>query len=219
MYDRMIGSGCDEKFLIITGNPAFDCLPQYVPIEKKEIFDIYGEDYVLFIGEPFNKRLLCGDEKDVLGYTEAEVLKVTADALQVMEEVKYKLVFRPHPRGGCPGEIQAVINSHSNIDYDAGIFYSRDLVACARAVVGMTSMLLYEASVMGVPAISIRPNKRLSSDLIDCCSKIPVETSFRIDDVVMSLRQILSAKSESRPICKSSLFDAICASLSKPVLA
>ena len=219
MYDRMVGSGCDEKLLIITGNPAFDCLPQYVPREKKDVVDIYGEDYVLFIGEPFNKRLLGGEEKDVLGYTEAEVLKVAADALQMMEGEKYKLVFRPHPRGGCTGDVQAMIDGHSNIVVDAGIFNSRDLVACAKAVVGMTSMLLYEASLMGVPAISIQPNKKLSSDLIDCCSKIPVETSSRIDDVVMSLRKILSAKSESRHTGKSTLYDAIRATISKPVTA
>jgi len=97
MYDRMVECGCDEKLLIVTGNPAFDCLRQYVPIEHKDIIATYGEDYVLFIGEPFNNRLLGENEKDVLGYTEAEVLRVTANAIELMEGEKLKLVVRPHP--------------------------------------------------------------------------------------------------------------------------
>jgi hypothetical protein len=209
MYDRMVDSGCDEKLLIVTGNPAFDCLRRYVPREQKDIVGTYGEDYVLFIGEPFNNRLHVGNEKDVLGYTEAEVLRVTADAVQMMEGEKFKLVVRPHPRSGCTDEIKSIIDSHSNIVVDAEKFNSRDLVACGKAVVGMTSMLLYEASLMGVPAISIRPNKKLSSDVIDCSSKIPVVTSSRIDDVLVGMTKILSAKPEPLNTENSKLCDAI----------
>jgi len=209
MYDRLVDNGCDEKLLIITGNPAFDCLRQYVPREQEDIVGTYGEDYVLFIGEPFNNKSLGENEKEVLGYTEAEVLRMTANAMQMIEGEKLKLVVRPHPRGGCTGEIKSIIDSHSNIVVDAGRFNSRDLVACGKAVVGMTSMLLYEASLMGVPAISIRPNTKLISDVIDCCSNIPVVTSSRIDDVLGGMRKILSTKPEPGNITNSTLCDAI----------
>ena len=207
MYDRMVDSGCDDKLLIVTGNPALDDLPHYVSRDREDIVGTYGANYILFIGEPFNNRLYGGNEKDVLGYTEAEVLRVTANAIELMEGGKFKLVFRPHPRGGCTGEIESIIDSHGTAVVDAGKFNSRDLVACAKAVVGMTSMLLFEASLMGVPAISIQPNKKLFSDVIDGSSGIPVV--IRSDDVRSEMEKILCAKHEPRSAAKSTLCDAI----------
>jgi hypothetical protein len=208
MYDRMVENGCDEKLLIITGNPAIDELQHYVPKEQENIVRKYGKGYFLFIGEPFNKRVFGGNERDVLGYTEAEVLELTADALGMLEKQNFKFVYRPHPRG-CSDGISSIIDNHSNIIIDTGEFNSRDLVACAKAVIGMTSILLYEASVMGMPAISIQPNKKLSSDLIDYCCEIPVVTSSGMDEVCSEMKKILSAKPELRYAAKSTLCDKI----------
>ena len=209
MYDRMVESGCDEKRLIVTGNPAFDGLRDYMPSEREDIVKTYGEGYVLFIGEPFNNKLLGGNEKDALGYTEAEVLRMTANAIGLMEGEKPRLVFRPHPRGGYSSEIKSIINTCSDVVLDAGTFNSRDLVACAQAVVGMTSMMLYEASKMGVPAISIRPNKKLTSDLVDYRSGISMVTNSRSDDVLVEMMKILSRKPEGQYIARATLCDAI----------
>ncbi|MGO9952142.1 MAG: hypothetical protein ACLPN1_08010 [Dissulfurispiraceae bacterium] len=209
MYDRMVQNGCDKKLLVITGSPAFDDLRDYVPKEKENIIRKHGDNYFLFIGEPFNSVTFGGSEKDTRGYTEMEVLALTAEVLKYIGQQQFKLVFRPHPRGGHSDDVHSLINRSSNIVLETG-FTSRDLVACAKTVVGMTSMLLFEASVMGIPAISIQPNKKKSSDVIDYCSNIPVVISSQTKEVSREMIKILSAKSELKHTPKSTLSTAIC---------
>jgi hypothetical protein len=215
MYERMVEYGCDEKKLVVTGSPAFESLRDYVPMQRDSISRTYGENYFVFIGEPFNPRVFGGDEKETLGYTEAEVLTLAVEALDKLERQTFTLVFRPHPRGGHSRETTLVADRHGSVTVDKVEFNSRDLVACARAVIGMTSMLLFEASMMGVPAVSIRPNKRLSSDVIDHCKGIPVVTSSEADDVFREIQKMLSTEPEALPIAKSTLWDVMCSILSR----
>ena len=209
MFNRMVEYGCDHNLLIITGNPAFDSLLNYVPKDRENIRRKYGKDYFLFIGEPYNNRVFGGNEKEVLGYTEAEVLMLTANALEILEGQKLKLVFRPHPRGGHSSETHEIIDHHTTIVQDTGEFTSHDLVSCSKAVFGMTSMLLYEASVMGLPVISIQPNGKLSSDLISCCHTIPVVTETGAEHLCSEIKTMLSVNLERPDIQKSTLCDVI----------
>ena len=208
MYDRMVEYGCDKKLLIITGSPAFDNLQNYVPHDRKHIEFKYGEEYVLFIGEPFNDVLFERNEKDTLGYTEAEVLELTVNALEMLEKQNLKLVYRPHRRG-CSTELTSIIENHSNVIVDNGAFDPRDLATCANAVVGMTSMFLFEASIMDVPAISIQPSRILSSDLLDHSNNIPVVINSRVDEIAIEMKKILTVKPEFRNTAKSTLCDQV----------
>lgn len=210
MFDRMVESGCEKKPLIITGNPAFDGLRSFVSLKREEIVGKYGEDYFLFIGEPFNERVFGGQDKETLGYTEAEVLRLAADALEMLERPGCKLVFLPHPRGRHPEEVHSIINCHSSIVLGGGEFTSRDLMACAKLVVGMTSMSLFEASVMGVPIISLQPNGKLSSDLINSSRKITIVRILDTDEVCQEMKKVLSTSPDLMPTIKSTLFKDIC---------
>lgn len=208
MYDRMVENGCREDLLVITGNPAFDRLHGYVSVHGESIRAAYGEHFVLFIGEPYNRGLFGEDEKAVRGYTEAEVLELAAKALHEIRGDSGVLVYRPHPRG-CSEEITTIITKRRDIIMDACDFDTRDMVSCARGVVGMTSMPLFEASVMGVPAISIQPNKKMSFDIIDHCSEIPVVTSRELPEVCRAMQNALSSVPKAHTFVKSNLYDVV----------
>jgi len=212
MYDRMIESGCDERLLVITGNPAFDVLRGYVARERDAIVRSYGENYVLFVGEPFNAAVYGGTEKEVLGYTEAETLSLVANTLQAMQGETLKLVFRPHPRSADADGIRSVVGSRSNIVMDTGKFDARDLAACSRAVVGMTSLLLRESWVMGVPTLSVRPNAKLPSDVI---SGIPAVTAGTGDDLRAGLSGTLAGRRLPKDTPRSTLYDTMVSMISR----
>lgn len=208
MYERMIENGCQEDLLVITGNPAFDRLHGYVSAQRQGIRSAYGEHYVLFIGEPHNRDLFGDDEKAARGYTEAEVLELTAKALDSMQGFGGVLLYRPHPRG-CSAEVESIITQRRDIIMDACDFDTRDMVSCASGIVGMTSMPLFEASLMGVPAISIQPNKKMSFDIIDHCSKIPIVTSPELPAVGRAMQNALSSAPAARNLAKSTLYDVV----------
>lgn len=208
MYDRMIENGCPEDLLVITGNPAFDRLHGYVSAQRQGIRSAYGDHYILFIGEPHNRDLFGDDEKAVRGYTEAEVLELTAKALDSMQGLGGVLLYRPHPRG-CSAEVASIITQRRDIIMDTCDFDTRDMVSCASGIVGMTSMPLFEASIMGVPAISIQPNKKTSFDIIDHCSKIPIVTSPELPAVCRAIQNAFSSAPMGRNLAKSTLYDVI----------
>ncbi|WP_306534110.1 hypothetical protein [Geobacter sp.] len=212
MHDRMLENGCPPEHLVITGNPAFDLLRNYSPGNRAKISVSYRGDLVLFVGEPFNATVFGGKEKDALGYTEAEVLALTARALAMLQyetAKKLQLLFLPHPRGHLTQEVRDTIKN-GNIMVHEGRFSSLDLAACARAVVGMTSLLLYESAAMGVPSLSIRPNKKLKSDVIESCPTISHVSSSSVDEVCAALREALSAQRQDAHVEKSRFFETIC---------
>jgi glycosyltransferase involved in cell wall biosynthesis len=60
-----------------------------------------------------------------------------------------------------------------------------DLAANAVLVVGMTSLLLYEAAIIGVPVLSYQPNRNLVSDVTDGRPGIFVVTKpDELDDAI-----------------------------------
>jgi hypothetical protein len=205
MQSRMIEFGCDKEKLIITGNPAFEVLSGYRTKNESEIFHLYS-DYILFIGEPFNKDFYKGTEKDILGYTEAEVLSFVLDAVVYLNQTygkAFRLVYKPHPRGMCSEDVKTILKK-KNISIADNSLYSYDLVACSKAVVGMTSMLLYEAMIMGRVVISYSPDEKVRSDIINQQNGIVVVRN--IIDLVNKLSLVVKPEGDiiKRPLILNS---------------
>jgi hypothetical protein len=181
---RLVEQGCDGGRIVVTGNPRWRDLvthavegPARIPAA---IASEAGEDYVLFAGEPFNAALWPDNELRTYGYTELAVLRRVGDALNrvgAARATRITLVIKPHPRfpdrpyadlvgAGAWAHVRLVV-SHQP---------APALVAHARAVVGMTSLLLFEAAVIGTPVLSVQPDRLRGSDITDGRAGIDVIT-------------------------------------------
>lgn len=182
MRSRMKEYGCDEKKLIVTGNPVFDVINDFRQKEVPEIKELVkkklGSQYIMFVGEPFNGKVFDGKEKESLGYTESEVLGMVIDAFEAFGRktgVKYTLAYKSHPRAAVSLEVKSLVESYSANNFVSLVVSelpSYDLVANSKMVIGMTSQLLHEAMLMGANVLSIQPGKKRVNDVVDGFSGI-----------------------------------------------
>ncbi|MFQ5533273.1 MAG: hypothetical protein ACE5EM_00430 [Sphingomonadales bacterium] len=110
------------------------------------------------------------------------------------------LLLKPHPRqilsGALPGAPRSSADGLSIHICDHGRV---EMLHAADIVLGAHSMPLYEASMLGKPAISIQPDKKHVRDLTDGRAGIDVVTD--IEQLKQALGQALDlvAQSASRP--------------------
>ena len=111
--------------------------------------------------------------RSITGILEKEVLK---SLLTVLNEIgqqqkkKQLLIFKPHPRRGVPIDIAGLIGDVANYKYVevAVLTVSGQWLASKAAIVlGMTSMLLFEASIMGRAVISLQPARKKQNSITD----------------------------------------------------
>lgn len=195
MHKKMKKFGCNKGRLVITGNPAFDKLIGYKTQNEFEIQNQFGE-YYLFVGEPFNEVVYGGKEREILGYTENEVLSIVLDSIEILRQKsghKFQLVYKPHPRGINSKEVMALLKD-KNIKIANTTFSPYDLCVCSNAVVGMTSILLYEAMLMGCKVISLRLGKKIENDIIDHQKRIIM--AMNKSDLLHKLEHLLKQKKD-----------------------
>lgn len=97
------------------------------------------------------------------GYTETMVLRYLCQALQPMADKVY-LSILPHPREGrssLKDSWQAVRGKVQGEILSAGD--GRHQILTAEGVIGMASLLLYEAWLAGIPVLSLQPGLRLDA--------------------------------------------------------
>ncbi len=170
---KAIQEGVHNETVQVTGQPAFaDIIEQYDKIanvncaEGLTSFDLNQEKkLVIFVSEPVSEDQgnTLEDNSRYRGYTEKETLKIFIDALSHTKH-NYQVCILPHPRedskqvekywheigGGKWGKVVSDIRG-------------RDLLPYTTAVVGMSSTLLYEAWLLGLPILSIQPGLRNDS--------------------------------------------------------
>jgi hypothetical protein len=172
---EMIAEGFDAERLIVTGQPAFDELASFrqsaTPQQRQAVRQMLGvtqdEHMVLFASEPIST--MCGTEPSqplYPGYTEQTVLRMLVTALERIARQcpeKIVLIVRPHPLDRpeslhcvAEGPLRLVVDSRGK---------GRDVVLAADLVVGMTSMLLVEACLLGGVVLSLQPGLRQADAL------------------------------------------------------
>lgn len=174
-FMAMVKAGCPRERLAVTGHPALDELTEREwPLDRTALAEVGlpdGNRTILFVSEPQSKDYGMGpDSPNYLGYTEELVLDALlaeVESLTGTGNLPTSLIIRPHPTE--TGEVlEGVLERHRRVP--AKIIRGgspRPLVSTADAVVGMTSILLMEAALMGRPVASFRPNNRVSCDLVD----------------------------------------------------
>lgn len=174
--EQAVAEGLPREILKIGGQPHLQSLaaraqdPELLAQARQlrgTWMDGAPAELILFASEPFSDDFRPGTSHD-RGYTEIDVLEGLAQALQFVEK-----------QGGRP--LKLVVKLHPKEDRDR---FRPGPLACARgfllaqaepplacllaadAVVGMTTMLLVEAALLGRPAVSFQPARGLATSFI-----------------------------------------------------
>jgi len=166
-YDEAVKDGIPEDILYIGGQPAlsgiFKEYKNYELINNKYAFFKnfrFDEDkkLLLFISEPAESDQGNENSTTYRGYTEKTVLVKILSFLQNYK-TEFQLFVKPHPREETD-DLKKIWDIYSN-NLEGGILeknMDKDIVYYADGIIGMASILLYEAWLVGKPVISIQPN-------------------------------------------------------------
>ena len=180
MKSEMISFGFDESLLVVSGNPFFD---QLKPLPEG--------DKIIFISQ----RLSEIADDNYPGYNEFEALE---DITCVLIELGIKrLVVRPHPLAKRSkfdeiaqkyvGEVLISIDTQSDIDA---------VLADSKLLIGMTSMVLFQAALSKKPVISYQPHVSPKKDR-SILQKLGISSTVRTKEGLKErIKNILSGKEE-----------------------
>ena len=194
--------GCPAQKIVITGHPAFDRLAErYGPINQALRDRLLPDGHAflfVFVSEPLTQVYGPDPRSNSLGYTEATVLKTLLTCLERWGRQKNQpvtLLVKPHPVESKERYLTDLVSASSAYDYlDVKIFSNSnryELISACDAVFGMTSMLLFEAAVIGRPVFSLQFDREKACALSDNRPGIRVLT--RQQEMLPALEQIASA--------------------------
>lgn len=158
-YNDAIDDGIPKEILQITGHPDLADITVDASKQFKESLNIQNKKLITFILEPV--LLDQGDSPSnpsYRGYTEYDIMEKFYNAILPYKD-EVHIAILPHPRQEKDklykfwNEICKDV-SWNKIEIDKG----RIPVLSSDNVVGMTSILLYEAWLAGIPALSFQPN-------------------------------------------------------------
>ena len=136
---EMVAEGFDPKIIKITGNPHFD---HFRKIKKGD------STLILFISTPVSV-------KEKSGYDEFTVIE---GILRVLKSGNFpsdfKVIIRPHPSEKSE-KFDRYVDSGIRVDDETSI---EELLSRAGLVIGMTSVVLFQAAIAGKRVISYQPN-------------------------------------------------------------
>lgn len=172
---RIAAYGCPVDRVVVAGSPAFD---QLLEIDARRVqglrerFTDHGRAaLIVFACEPATPPQTSADIKRRFGFCEEEAIGLlAAAAADTAARLSRQLhvVFKPHPIQIAQGT-RPTVRSHDERFVTFSCFEGDrlELVAAADVVVGMRSMLLYEAALAGRPVVSVQPQRLESCDLTD----------------------------------------------------
>lgn len=160
-YEGATAEGIDPAVLSVTGHPALASLHWEISAEQEKKQRANPYRHLLFVSEPVTADQ--GDDTDspaFRGYTETQVLRLLCEALQPHAD-EARLSILPHPREKrehlnrtfeqVKGRLQGSVLTNGK---------GRRQVLNSDGVVGMASLLLYEAWLAGKPVLSLQPDLR-----------------------------------------------------------
>jgi hypothetical protein len=168
---QLAGMGCPPHRIAICGHVYLDWLDHCARPDRaaaRSAIGVEGERVILYVSEPV--ALDCGDRGSPRspGYTEADVLNIVLEAFAASESGA-TLVVRPHPREADDLYMAPAVAARAIISRAADPL---DLLMAADAVLGMTSMMLLQASLWGIPTASLQPDRVGADDFIGTKSGI-----------------------------------------------
>lgn len=168
-YNEAVKDGVPQHILQVTGQPAISLIASHYKTWQKsgKMEDISKtlaldstKKAIIFISEPAEQDQGGPEAKSYRGYTEKDVLKIVCNNLQNYKN-ELQLFLIPHPRENKQ-ELEKTWNVYKQ-ELSGGLLQlesGREALFFADGVIGMASILLYEAWLLSKPVISCQPGLR-----------------------------------------------------------
>ncbi len=164
---EMLVAGFPSASLVVTGQPAFDALlgahTAFTPQRRSELRRELGveedELLALFVSQPF--AAIYGSReaaREAIGFAEDEVLALCRRTLAdfaCRHGLRFVFAVRPHPR-----DADDIFPEMRETGLRSLLWKTPDRLDAAMSadiVIGMNSVLLYEAARLGCPVVSVQP--------------------------------------------------------------
>jgi hypothetical protein len=148
MEKEMVEEGFDKNKLIVTGGPSFDNFSELIKKKQKE-------DVISFLCQPISE--LYKKFKAYPGYDEVEVFK---DLMEAFESLKLKIpiIIKFHPKTKKLKKFDKLIKKSKLKILIEKKLSVENLIKKSKIVVGMFTIALFQASIMGKKVLSYQPN-------------------------------------------------------------
>jgi hypothetical protein len=187
MEEEMVNDGFSRNKLVITGSPFFDNFSKLAKKKQKE-------EVVSFFCQPvseFYKKF-----KVYPGYGEMEVFK---DLLEAFERLKLKIpiIIKFHPKTKNLKKFDKIIKkSKLKISIEKKLS-AEDLIRKSKLVIGMFTIALFQAAIMGKKVLSYQPNLKG----IDMLASNRIGLSYAVyekKNLYPVLKKIISSRPENK---------------------
>lgn len=190
---EMIDLGFDEKSLIDSGSPYFELLAN-----QKTKFKANNENQIrlVYASEPITQDY---KSSDYWGYTEVlnfKCLLANLEKYAAEKHVKIHLLVKLHPRESGDFYKTYRLNEDNNlisIEVIEGLTTFNWAEFDLDCVVGMSSMFLIEAALIGIPIISLQLNLKKENPFILTRKKV-IKTIISGDELYEELESVLQNK-------------------------
>ncbi len=160
--DAAVADGVSRSSIRVTGQPDLSSrVLAYSSDKKQRIKDIGQSKQILFVSEPAAAdHGSSAESKLYRGYTEADVVQLLCEALQSSKDQFYLSVL-PHPREDAV-QLEKIWEEHRGTLNGMVLQKSKAVIPVGNfdGVIGMSSILLYEAWLTGRPTLSLQPGLR-----------------------------------------------------------
>ena len=175
--NEMIKDGLPSERIVITGQPAFERLqagPKNSPPKTKMLrskLNISTREKILtFVAESLQK-----DFGNTLGYNELTTLDAIGAILSELNLNHLTIIIKLHPENQL-SEFKGFIKKWPNLNIHLikDEFLASEIFAISNFIIGMSSIMLIEAAIVGKPVISLEINARKEPQLaLTRCGVIP----------------------------------------------
>lgn len=198
---EMIEEGFDATRLVVTGQPYLDDLAEIRQgFDRLAVRRRYAARFgieptrplVIFATQPLSEVSNLDPGGASRGFTEFDALRgfLTGVASLSRSVATPTVIVKCHPRE-APDKYGDVVSRHGPDVIVNSDLSPRELILVADAVVGISSMLLVEAFLAGVPTISFQPGLLERDDLILTRAGL-LSPVVRDEDLVPALETALS---------------------------
>ena len=151
MKKEMVAEGFPKDKIFITGNPYFDLFSK--KIQKK-----MNKDLITFFSQPFSE-IYKNSDKDYKGCANLNEVQIFDDIVKVIEKIDLnkKVIINFHPRSKKFDKFDKIINN-SKLEIKKEKKISNKSFEKAEIVVGINSVILFEAALAGKKVLSYQPD-------------------------------------------------------------
>jgi len=188
MKKEMINQGFDPEKLIITGSPFFDTFPSLIKTgQRGKVISFFCQP----LSELFNRTA-----KDYLGYNEIQVFRDLVESLE-KKKVKLPIIIKFHPRAKKLKKFDKIIkNSKMNILIEKKLPVEA-LIEKSKLVMGMNSVVLFQAAMTGKLVLSYQPNLKKQDPLMS--NRLKISTAvYEKKSLYPALKKLLSGKNKKK---------------------